>query len=260
MLFFYLLLVYPWQTIAITIVLAGMYFVIRRIGNDNDLNSSMTHRRAALREAKIYLAPYSDIWRNLKLSNTHCTLRLGPDGTTITARDSKNNTRSFKVIRSNVYSNPVLWDMFCVGFSHDTTFDRLIELCKTYNADIKLEGEEYTLSQGSSYSVSVANNQSSREVKIDINTEKYQDEKKEKVDINNASEVELTALPGVSIVLAKKIIKKREEIGGFKDVNEVLQFIQLKPHMRLQLRELICVKKMKGSVNIKRHNERSVDL
>ena len=83
---------------------------------------------------------------------------------------------------------------------------------------------------------------------------------KEKIDINNASEVEITSLPGISIVIAKKLIKKREEIGGFKNTHEVFVYLKLKPHMENQLKDLICVNKMKGSVKIEKYQERHVDL
>jgi DNA uptake protein ComE-like DNA-binding protein len=151
--------------------------------------------------------------------------------------------------------------MFCDVFDHNTRFDRLIELCRTFQVDIKIEGEQYKLSQGVNYSVVSNNTDKSNTIKIDtLAPSSSNTEKKEKLDINNASEVEITSLPGISIVLSKKIIKKREEIGGFKDVNEFLEFTQLKPHMRTQLRDLVCVNKMKGSEKIKRNSERSVDL
>ena len=97
-------------------------------------------------------------------------------------------------------------------------------------------------------------------LQIDVPALVVPEVKKEKLDVNNASEVELTALPGISIVVAKKIIKRREEINGFKNVNEFLEFTQLKPHMQTQLKELICVNKMKGSIKIKRYEERKLDL
>ena len=83
---------------------------------------------------------------------------------------------------------------------------------------------------------------------------------KEKLDVNNASEVELTALPGISIVMAKKLIKRREEIGGFKSVDDVCLFLHLKPHMQNQLKLLICVNKMKGKLSMQRFTERNIDL
>ena len=60
--------------------------------------------------------------------------------------------------------------------------------------------------------------------------------------------------------MAKKLIKKREAIRGFEKIEDVFLFLRLKPHMENQLRNLICVNKMKGSLNLQRNSERSVDL
>ena len=60
--------------------------------------------------------------------------------------------------------------------------------------------------------------------------------------------------------MAKKIIKKREEIGGFKNINDLFLYLKLKPHIQNQLNSLVCANKMKGFLNIERSQERSVDL
>ena len=39
-------------------------------------NADEALRRSALNEAKIFLAPYDDIWRNLRLSNKYCSIIL----------------------------------------------------------------------------------------------------------------------------------------------------------------------------------------
>ena len=264
--FIYLLAMYPWQTVCVAVILFIAYIIISNIGTIPSTglsigrNEQERQRKEALANAKIYLAPYSDIWRNLKLSNKFCTLRLQSNGYTIVGRETSAPYRSFRILKSRVHSDTDLWNMFCTVFDYNTRFDRLIELCRIYQADIKIEGEDYKLSQGTDYAISVTNNKSSTDVKIDIIDKKQEQTIKEKIDINNASEVEITSLPGISIVLAKKIIKKREEIGGFKDINEFLQFTPLKAHMRNQLKDLVCVNKMKGSGKIKRNSERSVDL
>lgn len=248
-LFVYLLAMYPLQTITTSIVLVIGYLILRNIGAVQTFNDSKTQmRRAALKEAKIYLSPYSNIWNNLKLSNKYCSLRLGSNGSII-ARDKAKN-RSFKVIESKVHSYDDLWNMFCKAFSYNTTFDGLVQLCQTFSVTIYLREENRT----------VVNNDVSREsngqrIKVDVSNDI-----KEKLDINNASEVELTALPGISIVVAKKLIIKREEIGGFKSVNDVFLFLKLKPHMQTQLEKIICVKKIKGKIGLGRYNERTLDL
>ena len=247
-LFVYLLAMYPWQTIFVSIFLIIGYFIIRNLGTSNQImNGAASRRRAALRDAKIYLSPYSDIWKNLRLSNKYCELRLGADGHSIRAKDLTGN-RYFKVIYSRVHNRNDLWDMFCISFSHNTTFDELVTLSKRFEADIDLKG--------------VQNNNVKPAAKVKpaaINVDTIEPQNT-KLDVNNASEVELTALPGISIVMAKKLIKKREDIGGFKSVNDVCLFLRLKPHMQTQLEQLICVKKMRGSVKVERYQERKLDL
>lgn len=237
------------QTITVVLLLLIGYFVLKNINTSNLESQGNTMRRQmALNEAKIYLAPYNNIWKNLRLSNKHCILKLGQDGYSIKAYDT-NNTRSFRVIKSRVHSRNDLWDMFCVSFSHNTTFDMLVQQCEKFNVDIDLSG--------------VKNSQQKTEKVIKSDTVKIDEvlqTSKEKLDINNASEVELTALPGISIVMSKKLIKKREEIGGFKTVNDVFLFLNIKSHLQAQLENLICVNKMKGSMKIKRYSERSIDL
>ena len=244
-LFIYLLSLYPWQTIIVTALLCIGYLILRNLGASNTIQQSKARRRReALAQAKIYLAPYKDIWKNLRLSNKLCTLKLARNGQTITAKENEiYGNRILRVIKSKVHPTDDLWDMLCMSFDHNTSFNGLIELFRRFEVQIYIEGETVQ-----------------KNITVDVKNINSIKDKKEKLDVNNASEVELTALPGVSIVMAKKLIKKREEIGGFKTVNEVCLFLRLKSHMQKQLEELICVKKMKGSVSIKRYEERKIDL
>lgn len=249
---------FPVQTIVIAIVLAIAYFVLSNLGpgrvgeiNTRD-NGRELRRRQALSKAKIYLSPYNSIWNNLKLSNKYCSLRLQANGRTIVGRETTNLYRTFRITNSRVHPDEELWNMFCNVFNHNTNFDNLIELCAQFQTDINIENY-YTANNASE-------NNYDNSYKINTQIPVTPEEQKEKLDINNASEVELTALPGISIVVAKKIIKRREEINGFKNIDEFLKFTQLKPHMQNQLKNLVCVNKMKGSVKIKRNSERSIDL
>ena len=199
-------------------------------------------RQIALTSAQIYLSPYTDIWKNLKLSNKNCSLSLGADGVTITCREKFGNYRTFRIVSSKVHNEVDVWNLFCRNFDHTKTYDSLKNDCRLYKLTI-IE------SQSSITTVYSKNENTTSNIKP-----------KEKIDINNASEVEITSLPGISIVLAKKLIKKREEIGGFKNTHEVFVYLKLKPHMENQLRDLICVNKMKGSVKIEKYQERHVDL
>lgn len=196
-------------------------------------------RKAALRIAGIYLAPYKNIWKNLELSNKYCKLQLGSTEKAIFCKEKIYPHRMFMVTSSKVHEYTDLWDMFCINFSHDKTFDGLLKDCKMFEVSVEcIDGTPKPTAL-----------QESKNAVYD------------KLDINNCSEIELTELPGISIVIAKKIVKKRDEINGFKTVEDFFLFLKPKPHIEKQLREKICVNKMKNArKKIERNAERKVDL
>ena len=153
--------------------------------------------------------------------------------------------RQFTIIMTETLSFDELWNIFCTRFRSYTTYDNLVSYTTLYEAKIKETIPEATEEE--------IHPQTQEAKKIPLKPI-------EKLDVNNCSEIELTALPGINIVMAKKLIKKREEIGGFKKIDDVFLFLHLKEHMINQLRFLICVNKMKGSLNLKRFSERQVDL
>lgn len=253
---------FPIPTIIVSVILAVAYICLRSITVDNSQllsgnrdRKSIKERQEALAQAGIFLAPYNDIWRDLKLSNTNCSLHLGTNGYTIRGREAKHPFRSFRVIRTRENPGFDLWNSFCYQFSYYTTFDELVRLCNAYNVPISItEGIQNNEQQKNT----VINNRETEQV---IKVDEIKDlQTPPKIDVNNASEVEITSLPGVSIVMAKKLVKRRDEIGGFKSVDEVCNFLNLKPHMQNQLKNLICINKIKHSGKIKRYNERSIDL
>ena len=251
-----MLATYPWQTITIAGIIVVAYLIVNNISPSTivDRTSREDRRQTALRAASMYLSPYQSIWSNLKLSNKYCSLRLGSHSSLITARDSQKPGIYFIIKDSKVHSYEDLWNMFCLRFSYNTTFNDLVQLAERFEATIKFSDAYSTVQD------SLNNNQYSN-VSVDINSQQITNDKnKELIDVNNASEIELTALPGISIVMAKKLIKRREEIGGFKSVSDVCLFLKLKPHMQVQLEKYVCVKKMKGSINIQKFDERSVDI
>lgn len=239
------------DSIDLWLLLIGLLFSIvisLMEGYTNDKKDTPTALRfQALDAAKMYLSPYQNIWRNLKLSNRHCSLELTKDRTIIAKeKDALNGAnRQFTIIMTETLSFDELWNIFCTRFRSYTTYDNLVSYTTLYEAKIRETIPEVT--EEETYP------QTPEDKKIPIKPI-------EKLDVNNCSEIELTALPGINIVMAKKLIKKREEIGGFKKIDDVFLFLHLKEHMVNQLRFLICVNKMKGSLNIKRFSERQVDL
>lgn len=246
---------FPVPTIVISLVLIFGYLLLgnklRFTQNIRYNQDRALRRRIALENARMYLSPYTDIWKNLKLSNKFCTIKLTEEQVIIGKEKRADKTkpyRTFRIVSSQVHHMSDIWDMFCLNFDHNKTYDGLVEDCRLFKVTIL----ENTINGNPDY---VSSGKEIQSVKSDKKLDTV-----EKVDVNNCSEIELTALPGISIVMSKKIIKKREEIGGFKDVNEFFVYMKLKPHIETQLRELVCVTKMRGSTKIERHSERSVDL
>lgn len=256
-----LLVQYPAPTMIFSLVILILYLIIRFVpyaratvfSNNSDEYQRRQSRLAALGAASMFLAPYRDIWRDLRLSNKFCSVSLSHDGNRIVVKEKKNDytnfQNSFAVLYSK-YSTAELWDIICLNFNYSTTYNELKENCKfLFDATIS----ELDTGTSSYYAPKQA-------VKEYTKITETTSTKANKVDVNNASEIELTALPGISIVMSKRIIKKREEIRGFKNINEFFIFIKVKPHMEEQLRKIVCVEKMKGSVKIERFKERKLDI
>ena len=256
-----LLMEYPMPTIVTSLVIIVAYFIIKSLPSANSPAFSINYearnsRLVALETAAMFLAPYKDIWRDLRLSNKFCSVSLAHDGSRITVKEKINDytkiQKSFRIISSKRYSNAKLWDIICLNFDYSTTYHELKEKCQIlYEASISENVQE----DNSTYKANAVNAYSKT-----AETLRPTNKNATKVDVNNASEIELTALPGISIVMSKRIIKKREEIRGFKNLNEFFLFIKVKPHMEEQLRGLVCVEKMKGSLKIERFKERKLDL
>ena len=232
-------------TLDIPFTVLGIYLVVKytSYGLDrmNNRYERQRRRQEALKEAAIYLAPYDDIWSNLRLSNKFCSLYLASDGVSIRAKEKVEPYREFRIIQSEVHTYEDLWNMFCVTFCHNMKYDELVEDCRLYQAKI-IETSAATLP------------------KPNTSDTKIKKPAFEIIDINNCSEVEMTSLPGISIVMAKKAVKKRAQINGFKSVDDFILFLRIKPHIEKQLRELICANKIVGISKIVLNKERMVDL
>ena len=220
------------------------------IAGPYDFGSETAQRRAALRQAQIFLNPYKDIWRDLRLSNKYCSITLGHDGVTIKCVEKVSPYRRMQITKTPVHTPQELWNMFCIYFSHNKSYDGVMEDCDRYHASTIETTGNIKLTAGEKPAENKYDEVKASQKAPDV----------EKLDVNNCSEIELTELPGISIVLAKKIIKRREQIRGFNSVNDFFNFLKLKPHMENQLRDRVKIEKMKGSLYQKKYDERSVDF
>ena len=238
--------IWPLQTTIIALIIIAGYFAFTKATNFNvQVRGEERRRKEALNSAKVYLGHYSDIWRNLRLSNPNCYLNLGVDGLTITGFEKRPigpRPRTFTVLRSQVHPTVEVWNMFCKSFRYNTTYDGLVEACRRYHLIIEEKIPEDSPNTASE----------KKEEKV-IPPEKL-------VDINNCSEEDLINLPGISTIMAKKTIKRREEIGGFKTVDEFFTFLKIKSHMQENISPLITLSELRGYKKVDKTQERSIDL
>ncbi|UCG43229.1 MAG: helix-hairpin-helix domain-containing protein [candidate division WOR-3 bacterium] len=61
------------------------------------------------------------------------------------------------------------------------------------------------------------------------------------LDLNNARQYELEALPGIGPVLASRIAQKRRELGRFERVDQLLDVTGIGPKRYAAIRDLVSV-------------------
>ena len=85
-------------------------------------------------------------------------------------------------------------------------------------------------------------------------------DKSKKLNINSATEKEITNLPGINVIMAKRIIKYRDLHGGFNSLGELYSEMKIKPHFQLKLNDLICVREVKTKQIESKPDERIIDF
>lgn len=216
-------------------------------------------RREALKRAKSFISPYSNILGKIALSNKYCKLIYTPKKDSCKffcmgkEYNSTNELPFFEAIaiKDRDWSDE-FFDSLCMSFSYNTKIENLK---KILNKDLfDVDDSNYNVpkpkitKQKNSADTQRVENKKSRPV----------NEMLKKININEATEAELTALPGVNIVMAKKAIKQRDYKGEYKSVNEFITFLKIKPHFQEQLKDIIVVKPIKKQIVKK--SERVVDL
>lgn len=219
-------------------------------------------RIKALNGAKTYLKPYEDIFGNLTLSNKFCSVSLMHKKKAIVCTSKTFNAQGQKMLLAAQNFNPVdvneYWDMLCEIFSWNTNYQdvhkSLIAVSILTESAIQTDVSKRTEKQPEKKAddtPEVINVTLSRDI-LDL--------QEKVIDVNNCSEAELTALPGINIIMSKKIIKFREEERAFKSVDDFLLTMNIKPHFALQLKNMLCANKINTRKIRKAKNERILDL
>lgn len=94
---------------------------------------------------------------------------------------------------------------------------------------------------------------------IEINNNSAKNLPNNLIDINKCNTEDLLLLPGFSLPLAKKVMDRRNNEGYFSSIDEFLDYIMVKPHFSVQIKEMIIVSEYK-KVQTKHSSQRNVDF
>lgn len=202
-------------------------------------------REFALKRAKPFLKPYTDIMGSLCLANENCRVNLFVENNgekTLVCLNKKveNGKRAILTAKINqniaaYYSYPPdyvvdnIFNILCANFAYSTSYANILA---AVNQGMLLVQES-----------SVAANTTSKETqKVYDSVSNTQIRTNNLLNINTATEAELLALPGINIVIAKKIIKYIERNGEFKSVDEFIEKFKIKDIFAEQIKQLACAK------------------
>ncbi|ACA46226.1 hypothetical protein FDB72_14770 [Clostridium botulinum] len=87
------------------------------------------------------------------------------------------------------------------------------------------------------------------DIKNNVNNE-------ELLDINSCSELELSRLPGIGLILAKKAVNFRNSRNGFNSVDEFIETVGVKPHFVDTVKTMICCNPVKIVETVKMSGRR----
>lgn len=246
----------------------------RSVFNDRENNTNFirnifgkrNRRIKALQTAKPFLKPYEKIFANHTLSNKNCSLSMNARNKSFTLINLHYNEHGRKMAATTLDISvdiDEVFDSVAELFSYNTTYDGLLSTLKVV-ATVKEEPYKIKPENKPPEQKTTPKKPKKEEkteiVKVDFKNREILDINDGLIDINSCSEAELTALPGINIIMAKKIILYRETKRPFKNIEELFTELKIKPHFQKQLKNLICAKKINMRKVKKAQQERIIDL
>lgn len=219
-------------------------------GSDDYRNNFTDYIRLKLRRYKSFKACKAFLTKEkgyYKLRNKNLVLIYDYRHKIIKCYESSNRKRITTLNWYEQYSMETFYadnlfeetfDDICYAFDENTTYDKVAAEMQYYFKTKEIETRKGT--------------------KVESFTTPYLSD--ESLDINTATEDEIRALPGINVILAKKIIEYRDLHCGFESVEEFYKEMNIKPHFQKQLNNLICMKEYKIKSYNEQQNERIIDL
>ena len=215
---------------------------------------SFMRRRNALKECAQFLTKSKNI---LNLKNKRVALLFDTKKEVMNLLDLTKPTRSATVVwREQVKSIlrqmdtdfSITFDEICFSFDERANYQGILNVLKERFEVVHIIDPEADKLLYKQQNEMIASNE-------EIAKQKQEAESIKKININTATEEEITALPGVNVVTAKKIINYREENNGFKTLEEFFKEMKIKKHFQEQLAlciDVIPIEKKQKPVNTER--------
>ena len=182
-------------------------------------------RKNAIKQSKRYFSKDREFY---KLKNDYVTLIYNSKDKIIKCID-KSIKR--KVVIVNWY-NQISDEIDYIDNIFEEMFDNI---CALFNERSNYDGINAIL-KGQFFVDEIDN-----EGENDVDNVNIPSKTVELININSATEKELTDLPGISIIHAKNIIKYRTEHNGFKTLEEFYSAIKINSHFQNQLKYYLFI-------------------
>ena len=208
----------------------------------------------------IKIVPAAFVVNQNTIKNDHCTVMYAPDEKIIVMDnepDKRRAKRMFTLKKGKVNINKA-WNRVCRIYDSFITLDSLASF---YSYDTKidiitLEAKIPTPVAKKSVNIDTSNSgpkfvdmSNIQEQKTFIKREEQAPEIHEfdaimsnsskKIDVNNVTASELAILPGINIVIAKKIIEYRDANGLFKTFDDFIKVADVKEHFVDKIKAMV---------------------
>ena len=196
-------------------------------------NSFYTKTRAWFRRRNVLKAKSRFVHTDenlITLKNDNVSVVLDTENKILSCVDNKDSYQIATVIWENqAYYNFEKYDNI-----FEQTFDRI---CYFFDRRANYQGVVAHLKK--IFIIEEMQQETKHRIKDDNTETKFMQENNEKININLADEETLSKLPGISVIIAKKLIKYRDLHGGFKDKEDFYNHAKIKPHFKKQIDDFI---------------------
>lgn len=220
-------------------------------------------RQRALRKCKKYTTKTKYL---IKLKNSYLSISYLTEKKVITCQEHSKEKRILTINWEDSCENKFeyysvnnifekMFDNICLAFNEKTTYDNVAPIFKNYFKTTEEKSNNKNAKQEETKAEEV------KEIKKVKTIKEIKQENFEQiiVDINKASEEELTKLAGINIVKAKQIIEYRNLHKGFKSKEEYFEQMKIKKHFRTQQAKHIVLSEYK-IVEKENNEERIIDF